>query len=58
MTPTTTSELADVFLEQINVALVPGEAFSAPGYARMAYAMGDDDIAEGVGRIAELLSRG
>lgn len=58
VTPTTTSELADVFLDQINVALVPGEAFSAPGYARMAYAMGDDDIAEGVGRIAELISRG
>jgi len=58
VTPTTTAELADVFLDQINVALVPGEAFAAPGYARMAYAMGDDDIAEGVGRIADLLARG
>lgn len=58
VTPTTTGELADVFLDQINVALVPGEAFSAAGYARMSYALGDDDIAEGVGRIADLLGRG
>lgn len=58
VTPATTGELADLFLDQINVALVPGEAFSAPGYARMSYALGDDDIAEGVGRIADLLGRG
>ena len=58
VTPTTTAELADVFLDQINVALVPGEAFAANGYARMAYAMGDDDIAEGCGRIADLLATG
>jgi len=58
VTPTTTAELADVFLDQINVALVPGEAFDAPGYARMAYALSDDDLAEGVGRIADLLGRG
>ncbi|MEM7096235.1 MAG: pyridoxal phosphate-dependent aminotransferase [Actinomycetota bacterium] len=58
VTPATTSELAEVFLDQINVAVVPGEAFSAPGYARMAYAMSDEDIAEGVRRIAELVSRG
>lgn len=58
VTPTSTTELAEVFLDRINVALVPGEAFAAPGYARMAYAMSDDDIAEGVGRIAELLGDG
>jgi len=57
-TPVTTGELADVFLDQINVAVVPGEAFAAPGFARMAYAMSDDDIVEGVGRIRELLNRG
>jgi aspartate/methionine/tyrosine aminotransferase len=35
------------------VAFVPGEAFGAPGYARFSFAMGDDDIAEGIRRIAE-----
>lgn len=57
VTPATTSELADLFLEQINVAFVPGEAFSAPGYGRMAYALSDEDLIEGVTRIGDLLGR-
>ena len=52
---TTSLELADVLLEQANVALVPGEAFGAPGYARISYALGDDDLTEGLTRIADLL---
>ena len=36
---------------------VPGEAFAAPGFARMAFALGDDDLAEGVQRIADLLAK-
>ena len=31
-----------------------GEAFGAPGYFRMSYALGDDDLAEGVSRLAKL----
>ncbi len=58
VTPTTTAELADVLLDQINVAVVPGEAFDAPGYCRMSFALSDEDLAEGVGRIADLLGRG
>jgi aspartate aminotransferase len=54
---TTTLELAEVLLEEAKVALVPGEAFGAPGYARLSYALGDDDLAEGIDRIAELLAR-
>ncbi|MTV26884.1 pyridoxal phosphate-dependent aminotransferase [Nitriliruptoraceae bacterium ZYF776] len=54
----TTLELTEVLLEEAKVALVPGEAFGAPGYARLSYALGDDDLAEGLGRIAELLGRG
>jgi aspartate/methionine/tyrosine aminotransferase len=54
---TTTLELADVLLEEAQVALVPGEAFGAPGYARLSYALGDDDLAEGIARIAQLLAR-
>jgi aspartate aminotransferase len=48
--------LADVVLEQAKVAFVPGDGFGAPGYARFSYALSDDDITEGIGRIADLLS--
>jgi aspartate aminotransferase len=54
---TTTLDLAEVILEQAKVAIVPGEAFGAPGYARLSYALGDDDLIEGVTRIADLLSQ-
>jgi len=54
-TPATTLELADVVLEEARVAFVPGEAFGAPGYARFSYALGEDDLVEGVTRIAKLL---
>nr|WP_245617685.1 pyridoxal phosphate-dependent aminotransferase [Nitriliruptor alkaliphilus] len=54
-TVSSTLELAEVLLEQVNVALVPGEAFGAPGYARLSYALGDDDLAEGIARIAGFL---
>jgi aspartate/methionine/tyrosine aminotransferase len=56
-TPSTSAELADLILDQAEVAVVPGEAFGAPGYLRLSYALGDDDLAEGLGRIAELISR-
>jgi aspartate/methionine/tyrosine aminotransferase len=55
-TPTTTLELADVLLDRSKVAIVPGEAFGAPGYARLSFARGDDDLVEGVSRIADLLT--
>ncbi|HVN50248.1 MAG TPA: pyridoxal phosphate-dependent aminotransferase [Acidimicrobiales bacterium] len=55
--PTTTVELAEVVLDVVKVAIVPGEAFGAPGYARLSYALGDDDLVEGVSRLAELLAR-
>ena len=55
-TPTTSAELADVILDEAEVAVVPGEAFGTPGYPRLSYALGDDDLAEGVGRIARLLA--
>ena len=55
-TVTSAMELAEIILERVEVALVPGEGFGAPGYARLSYALGDDDLVEGVSRIAELLS--
>jgi aspartate aminotransferase len=54
--PQDTLELCELLLEVAKVAIVPGEAFGAPGYARMSFALGDDDLGEGVRRIADLLS--
>ena len=48
-------ELAAIILDEAEVAVVPGEAFGAPGYLRLSYALGDDDLIEGVSRIAKLL---
>ena len=53
--PATTLELAEVVLDEARVAIVPGEAFGAPGYARLSYALGDDDLVKGVTRMGELL---
>jgi aspartate/methionine/tyrosine aminotransferase len=55
-TATTSAELAGLILDEAEVAVVPGEAFGTPGYVRMSYALGDDDLAEGVGRIAKLVA--
>jgi aspartate aminotransferase len=55
-TPTTSAELAEIILEQVEVAVVPGEAFGPSGYLRLSYALGDEDLAEGVGRIQRLLA--
>ncbi|HTV11812.1 MAG TPA: pyridoxal phosphate-dependent aminotransferase [Acidimicrobiales bacterium] len=54
--PATTLELAEIVLEEARVAFVPGEAFGAPGCARFSYALADDDLAEGIARLAKLLS--
>jgi aspartate/methionine/tyrosine aminotransferase len=48
------AELADLAIDEAKVAVVPGEAFGAPGYFRMSYALGDDDLVEGVSRLAKL----
>jgi aspartate/methionine/tyrosine aminotransferase len=52
--PETTLELCEVVLDRAQVAIVPGEAFDAPGYARLSFALGDDDLAEGLHRVADL----
>ena len=54
--PADTLELCEVLLDVAKVAIVPGEAFGAPGYARLSFALGDDDLGEGVRRIADLLT--
>jgi aspartate/methionine/tyrosine aminotransferase len=55
-TATSTAELATVILEEAEVAVVPGEAFGTPGYLRLSYALGDDDLAEGIARIGKLVA--
>lgn len=52
----TTLDLAAALLEQAKVAIVPGEAFGAGGAARLSFALGDDDLAEGVQRIVDFLA--
>ena len=54
--PTTSAELATLILEEVEVAAVPGEAFGPSGYLRFSYALGDEDIVEGIGRVNKLLS--
>jgi aspartate aminotransferase len=55
-TPTTTLELADLLLERLEVAVVPGEAFGPSGYLRLSYALGDEQLAEGVSRLADFFA--
>jgi aspartate/methionine/tyrosine aminotransferase len=55
-TSESTLDLCSVLLDEAKVAVVPGEAFDAPGYARLSYALGDDDLGEGCRRIADLLA--
>jgi aspartate aminotransferase len=55
-TPRSTLELSALLLDEVKVAIVPGEAFGAPGYARLTFAVSDEDIEEGVQRIAKLLA--
>jgi aspartate/methionine/tyrosine aminotransferase len=51
-----TMDLAEVLLDEAKVAIVPGEAFGAPGYARLSFALADADLEEGVARIAAFLA--
>ncbi len=53
-TATTSAELADLILDKVEVAVVPGEAFGTNGYLRLSYATSDADIIEGVGRMQKL----
>lgn len=54
--PADTVELADLILREVEVAVVPGEAFGTPGYFRFSYALAEQDLIEGVSRVAGLLS--
>jgi aspartate aminotransferase len=55
-TPRTSVELAELVLDEVGVAVVPGEAFGTPGYFRLSYALDDADLEKGVSRLADLLA--
>jgi aspartate/methionine/tyrosine aminotransferase len=50
------ADLAEYILEEAEVAVVPGEAFGSPGYLRLSYALGDDDLVEGITRLQKLFA--
>jgi len=56
VTPSTSLELADLILDQVEVAAVPGEAFGPSGYLRFSYALGDDALLEGIQRLQHLFA--
>ncbi len=53
---TTSAELADLILEEVEVAVVPGEAFGPSGFLRLSYSLSDEDLVEGISRIQDLMS--
>jgi aspartate aminotransferase len=54
--PESSAELAEMILDKAEVAVVPGEAFGSPGYLRLSYALGDDDLVEGITRLQKLFA--
>jgi aspartate/methionine/tyrosine aminotransferase len=55
-TAATSAELANLILDEVEVAVVPGEAFGTPGYLRLSYALSDADLIEGISRIQKLVA--
>ncbi len=53
----TCTELSKLLLEKAHVALVPGEAFGAPGFLRLSYATAIERIDEGLRRLEKFFSR-
>ncbi len=44
--------VAEALLTEAGIACMPGEAFGTPGFLRLNYAVGDDELAEGIARVA------
>jgi aspartate/methionine/tyrosine aminotransferase len=57
-TAASSAELAELLLETIKIAVVPGEAFGTPGYFRLSYALGDNDLTEGLQRFKDFVQAG
>jgi aspartate aminotransferase len=52
-----TTELAKLLLDKARVAVVPGDAFGAPGYLRLSYATSLERIDEGLRRLEKFFAR-
>lgn len=52
----TSGELADLILDEVEVAAVPGEAFGRSGFLRFSYALADEDLVAGITRVQELFA--
>ena len=55
-TASTSAELAELIIDEVKVAVVPGEAFGAPGYVRLSYALSDEELVKGIVRLQELFT--
>ena len=53
----TSLEFADALLAEARVAVVPGEAFDAPGFIRISYATSMDNLREGTRRLIDFVGR-
>ena len=53
---TDSMQLADLVLDRVKVAFVPGEAFGMPGFARFSFALGDADLKEGIERLSAFVT--
>jgi aspartate aminotransferase len=51
------TELSKELLDKAHVALVPGEAFGAPGFLRLSYATSIERIEEGLRRLSKFFTR-
>jgi aspartate/methionine/tyrosine aminotransferase len=51
----TTAELAQLLLDEVRVAVTPGEAFDAPGFIRISYATSLAELKRGTDRIIEFV---
>ncbi len=56
VTINSSADFAQALLEKGLVAVVPGEAFGAPGYVRWSYATSMENIREGLDRLEKFLS--
>ena len=50
------NDFCDFLLEKYFIAFVPGEAFGAPGFMRLSYALGDDELEDGLNRLEKAIN--
>jgi len=50
-------DIAKQILDDVNVAIIPGEGFGAPGFMRLSFATSTEQIEEGTKRIAQWIKK-